>query len=248
MQPTAARWLQAWECGGDASAAVRGLCLLGASEEMPADEPLSGLSLGRRDALLLQLHARLFGRRLEGVAQCPACGTMVEAGFDADALLLAADQGAAAPAGALELHLAAHDLHMRFRRVDCSDLLALERCADIAGARRLLVERCVTVTTRASDGTPVEALPEPALAELAQAMADADPQADLQLALHCPDCGHDWEPAFDIARFLWQKLHAWALRLLRDVDTLARHYHWSEADILAMTPRRRQAYLEQCAP
>ena len=81
----------------------------------------------------------------------------------------------------------------------------------------------------------------------AELLQQADPQADLQLALRCPDCGHEWQPPFDIARFLWQELHGWALHLLREVDTLAQAYHWAEADILAMSPRRRQAYLELCA-
>lgn len=248
MRATAARWLQTWERGEDAAAAARGLYLLGAGDNALDDEALSRLSLGQRDALLLQLHARLFGRRLDGVASCPACGAVVEAGFDADALLLAPDGDAAASTGEFELHSAAHDLRVRFRPVDCGDLLALQHCADVTDARRLLLERCVIESTSTRDGAPVGVLPDTLQAELAQAMAVADPQADLQLAFHCPDCEHDWEPAFDIARFLWQELHAWALRLLRDVDTLARHYHWSEADILAMTPRRRQAYLEQCAP
>lgn len=84
-------------------------------------------------------------------------------------------------------------------------------------------------------------------AELAQAMAQGDPQADLQLALCCPQCEHAWQPPFDIARFLWQELHAWALNLLREVDALAQAYHWTEADILGLSPRRRQAYLELCA-
>jgi len=91
-------------------------------------------------------------------------------------------------------------------------------------------------------------LPADLQAEIGAAMAAADPQADLQLALACPQCAHRWQPVFDIARFLWQELHAWALRTLRDVDTLAHAYHWAEADILALSPRRRQAYLELCQP
>jgi uncharacterized protein (UPF0212 family) len=245
--PTAAEWLQVWERGGDASTAARGLYLLDTSGDAPDNEALLRLPLGRRDALLLRLQARLFGRRLDGVAQCPACGAMVEAGFDTDTLLLEPGDAAAESTGVFELESAAHGLRVRFRPVDCGDLLALQGCAEAADARRLLVERCVIEVVSTRDGEPVAALPDAAQAELAQALAAADPQADLQLAFHCPECAHDWEPAFDIARFLWQELHAWALRLLRDVDMLARHYHWSEADILGMTPRRRQAYLEQCA-
>lgn len=245
--PTAAAWLQVWERGGEASAAARSLHLLRASDDALDDEALLRLPLGRRDALLLRLHARLFGRRLDGVARCLACGAMVEAGFDADALLLAPEDGDAVSAPTHELQSAAHGLHVRFRPVNCGDLLALQGCTDATQARHLLVERCVIEARSLRNGEAVAALPDALHSELAQAMADADPQADLQLAFHCPECAYDWEPAFDIAHFLWQELHAWALRLLRDVDTLARHYHWSEADILAMTPRRRQAYLEQCA-
>jgi len=54
-------------------------------------------------------------------------------------------------------------------------------------------------------------------------------------------------PGFDIARYLWSEVHAWALRFLREVDLIARTYHWREEDILALTPTRRQAYLELCA-
>ena len=228
--PAAADWLRAWERGGDASAAARSLYLLGAGDEALDQDALLRLPLGQRDALLLRLHARLFGRRLDGVARCPACNAVVEVSFDAHALLTGPEADGDTSTG-----------------VNCADLLALQDCADVVDARNLLLQRCVIETAKLSNGAPAS-LPEALQAELAQAMAAADPQADLQLAFHCPECAHDWEPAFDIARFLWQELHAWALRLLRDVDTLARHYHWSEADILAMTPRRRQAYLEQCAP
>jgi hypothetical protein len=245
--PTAADWLRAWERGGDASAAARSLYLLGAGDEALDQDALLRLPLGQRDALLLRLHARLFGRRLDGVARCPACDAVVEVSFDAQALLTGPEADGDTSTGVFELQSATHDLRVRFRAVNCADLLALQDCADVVDARNLLLQRCVIETAKLSNGAPAS-LPEALQAELAQAMAAADPQADLQLAFHCPECAHDWEPAFDIARFLWQELHAWALRLLRDVDTLARHYHWSEADILAMTPRRRQAYLEQCAP
>jgi hypothetical protein len=135
-----------------------------------------------------------------------------------------------------------------FRLPDSHDLLLLENCKSTQHARQLLLERCVMAATfeDESGGDPAE-LPEDLQSEIAQAMAQADPQADLQLALCCPDCGHDWQPAFDIAHFLWQELQAWALHMLRDVDTLARAFHWAEHDILNLSPRRRQAYLELCA-
>ena len=75
-------------------------------------------------------------------------------------------------------------------------------------------------------------------------MTEIDPQAEIDLALECPSCGHQWAAAFDIATFLWKELHVWALRTLRDVHSLARSYGWREADVLALSATRRQIYME----
>lgn len=79
---------------------------------------------------------------------------------------------------------------------------------------------------------------------IAALMAEADPQADVELALTCPGCGIAWGVPFDIGMFLWWELDARARRLLQDVSVLASAYGWREADVLALTPRRRQLYLE----
>jgi hypothetical protein len=60
----------------------------------------------------------------------------------------------------------------------------------------------------------------------------------------CPSCGHEWQSLFDIAAFFWAEIAAQARRLLREVHQLASAYGWREADILAMSARRRRAYLE----
>ncbi|HTM28203.1 MAG TPA: hypothetical protein VL097_02465 [Rhodanobacter sp.] len=243
--PTPAQLLQVWERGGDPSAAARGLLLLGCSCDECSAETLAALPLGRRDALLLQLRARLFGVEICTVANCPQCAATVEATLRCDDLLLASPGTAAT----LEHVSAADGVRVQFRLPDSDDLLVLEQCDGADAARRLLLERCVLAASDVEgEARDVRSLPPPLQAEIAQAMAQADPQADLQLALCCPDCGHDWQPVFDIARFLWQELHAWALHTLREVDTLARAYHWREDDILDLSSRRRQAYLELCAP
>ena len=240
--PTPAQLLQVWERGGDPSAAARGLLLLGCSCDDELAGELATLPLGRRDALLLELRERLFGAAIEAVATCPQCAAMIEATFRCDDLRLAAP-----PAAESVLEHVAHGMRLQFRLPDSRDLLALESCTDAMAARECLLERCVLVQ-RDDRSHDVRTLPHDLQAELAQAMAQADPQADLQLAFRCPDCDHAWQPLFDIAGFLWQELHAWALHMLREVNTLAATYHWTEADILAMSPRRRQAYLELCAP
>ena len=240
--PTASQLLQVWERGAERSAAASCLWLLGISCDDCGPEALAKLPLGQRDGLLLKLRAQLFGAKMQIVAWCPQCQAMVEAAFDCADLLAA--QGTNEATTWFELASDEQSSAVRFRLPDSTDLLALEGCNDAVQAREMLLERCIVeFETRTGQGAQ---LPAELQTKIALAMAAADPQADLQLAFTCPDCAHRWEPMFDIAHFLWQELHAWALRTLRDVDLLARVYHWSEADILALSPRRRQAYLEQC--
>ena len=86
-------------------------------------------------------------------------------------------------------------------------------------------------------------LPQAAEA-IEERMAELDPMVQVEMQLSCPGCGHEWAEPFDIASYLWTELGDQALRLLREVHTLADAYGWSESEILAMNPHRRRAYLE----
>jgi len=87
---------------------------------------------------------------------------------------------------------------------------------------------------------PANSLPE---TRAHHAMAEADPDADLRMAIACPECGHAWDSLFDPASYLWSELQAGAMRVLREVDALASAYGWSEREILEMPRARRRAYL-----
>jgi len=76
------------------------------------------------------------------------------------------------------------------------------------------------------------------------AMAELDARIDIRVALTCPACGHRWAPALDIAAYLWAEIDASARRLLDAVHALASVYGWTETDVLAVGPWRRQAYLQ----
>jgi hypothetical protein len=75
-------------------------------------------------------------------------------------------------------------------------------------------------------------------------MEQADPQANIRLSLTCPACSHQWHGTFDIVTYFWNEINAWAQGVLRDVHMLAATYGWRESDILALSPWRRQFYLE----
>jgi hypothetical protein len=75
-------------------------------------------------------------------------------------------------------------------------------------------------------------------------MEQQDPYAEIHMSLSCPACNHRWTSSLDIVSYLWGEIEDWAQRLLADVHTLASAYSWSERDILALNPTRRQFYLD----
>jgi hypothetical protein len=97
--------------------------------------------------------------------------------------------------------------------------------------------------TRAGAPIASDDLPPDACDALTEAMAKADEAAELRMGFTCAACGAAWETRFDIVRYLWSEIEAWAQRLLAEVHALALRYGWSERAILAMSAWRRQFYL-----
>ena len=237
--PTASELLDAWEHGRFRTAVERArlLVALALPEASPAD--LDRLGIGRRDQALLDLRERVFGPRMTGVAQCPACAEEAELEF---AIADIRSRAASDPGEAQILRAGGYEL--RFRLPTCDDLDALAALGDASSRRSVLLQRCVTETRLDGRLTPTGSLPDEVAAALSARMAELDPQGDVRLDLSCPGCRHRWQAPLDIASYLWSEIHAWAERMLRDIHTLASAYGWREADILGMGPARRQAYLE----
>lgn len=230
--------LGVWERGAGMGQAERGLALLGLGfPEAPIDT-LADLSIGVRDGTLLSLREAMFGPRVEGCADCPACGETMELNFSTRDLVGEALQDDAPVAFAADGH------DVRLRRVTTRDLLA----RDGSDPRRGLLACCLITAKRSGTDVTAAALPAPVVDAASRALAKADPRADIQLSIVCTACGQAWQAPFDIVSYLWNELESWALRLLRDVHTLARAYGWREADILAMSPARRKFYLGMVAP
>jgi hypothetical protein len=82
---------------------------------------------------------------------------------------------------------------------------------------------------------------------LARQLGELDPLAHIELVMRCPECAHDWSEPLYFIDVLWTEIGALASRLIQEVAHLAHAFGWREADILAMSPRRRQRYLEQLA-
>jgi hypothetical protein len=239
---SAVELISIWEHGAAQSPVRRALDLLvAACPELTPDE-LAALSIGRRDTWLMALREWTFGSRLVSLATCPACDERVELDFDL------AEVRVAPPEQLVDaLWVAIDGYDVRFRLPDSRDLAALSGELDARIYRQRLLARCVLGASRQGAAQTAEQLPDHVVAAVAERMASADPQADVQLALDCPACGQQWRLIFDIVSFFWAEIEAWAYRTLHEVHLLARAYGWREPDILAISPWRRRYYLEMLA-
>lgn len=237
--------LRVWEEGDDASPGERGMTLLGIAAPALATEVSGSLTVGDRDALLLDFFERLFGNAATALAQCPGCREELE--FD----IPLNDIRIAAPVDRPDrFKLAWSGCEITYRLPQARDLAALG--AELGGdalvpAERLLARRCVLTIDDTEATSPAPSLSGDAAvaleAAMAAAVADADPQAVVNLSFECPSCARSWQSPFDIVEFLWGRIDVVARDLLRAVHLLASHYGWSEREILSMSPRRRRHYL-----
>jgi hypothetical protein len=236
---SAAELLAIRERGRNALPVERALLLLAAAEPDMTAATLASLAIGQRDAMLLRLRARTFGARLDARTACPGCSAALEFEVDTEQLV---SHKAAQDVTHLALHV--NGYRVQFRVPNSADLRAAAQLADSAAGRALLLERCTSVADAAEAQVAVSALPTAVADAISTAMADADPLADLEFALTCPECGVQWELPLDPVVYFWTEIEAWAQRTLGEVHELARAYGWSEAEILALSPARRSAYLE----
>jgi predicted RNA-binding Zn-ribbon protein involved in translation (DUF1610 family) len=236
MQPLSPeKILAVWEGGRQQHELDRALTLLAAGSPGVSRHELADLTIGARDARLLQLRTLVLGPSATGFAECPECGERVE--FPIDTAALAQPKELAATAPEIELD----GTRIRFRLPTSHDLAEVVAAPDEAQGLRRLIDRCVIESSLPDE------LPNETIEALSRATLEADPQAEIIISFSCPGCGQRWEMLFDIAQFFWDEIAAQARRLLREIDALAHAYGWSEREILSLPTQRRQSYLELVA-
>ena len=188
-----------------------------------------------------------FGPELIGLASCPVCGARLEMNLSIPELRGAPEIEAVAanpdPGGEV-LSLELEDYEIRCRRPNSLDIAMASQGEDLSQARTRLWQRCLVELKRHGEVIDVKTLPEEMVTTVATRVAKADPGSEIFLDLSCPGCGHQWQTVFDIVSFFWHEIDQWARRLLRETHLLASAYGWREADILNLSPWRRQCYLE----
>lgn len=181
---------------------------------------------GLRNQRLLALHRQLIGGAIEACAVCPECTTQNEFDVPADSLLALP---APAPHAVIE--------------VDGVGAYRLPRMADLAavGASAALA-RDLALRCRIRSDAP-DPLDGAALDRIGAAFERADPAASIVIAIACAQCGHRFRSAVDVALLVEPALARLGEGLLRDVDSLAAAYGWSEEQILALPSGRRRRYV-----
>ena len=151
-----------------------------------------------------------------------------------------ADLRVPSPAVEPSYELEQDGLRIQFRLPTSADLAAVTA----GGGLEVLLARCVEARTVEGQRVEPETLSPAILEALDARMEAADPQAVVEVALECPGCEHNWTVRFDIVAVLWSEVEAWAAGLLRDVQSFASAYGWTERDVFALSPLRRKIYRE----
>ncbi|HEV2851615.1 MAG TPA: hypothetical protein VHC97_02310 [Thermoanaerobaculia bacterium] len=222
-----------------------GRCVRRIGDVPVEEETVRALTVGDREALLLHLRRLTLGEAMPCVLACPDCGEKLDLDLRAGDLLLP-PYTETRPGWETVVE---GRYRVRFRLPAGKDQEAAADCVERDGAEAaaaLLLRRCVE-SVEDEEGRPVEDWPAAVARELPARMAELDPQAEISLDLACPACGRRFSALFDPASYFLGELGGDPARLFRQVHSLALHYHWSEPEILALTPRRRRVYLELLA-
>jgi len=173
-----------------------------------------------------------------GLACCSNCGEQLELSFDIEDILV---EPKAEQAEVMSFSLMGYDVI--FRLPNSLDLMQSQD-GDIAAMREMLIELCIQRVDGVGQEIKADQLPKEVVEAAIDQMAKADPQGDVRLALVCPSCSCESQSTFDIVSFFWSEISARAIRLMEEVHLLAQAYGWCEGEILALSPWRRQVYLD----
>lgn len=218
--------LEAWELSRELPEQEAVLAVLALAWPECDRSEWAQMPLGKRNALLLELRAEMLGRRMEAVAECPACAALLECTLDAMDLarqLREQVEDAKSMAG-------------NSRPITTEDLLAAATAEDDEGARRILLRRTAAFLDAAENDVAAVAVLEE--------FERVNEAAEILLELECPACPARPVMDLDVAQFLLREIAGAARRLMREIHELASVYGWSERSIAAMSPARRAGYLE----
>jgi hypothetical protein len=189
------------------------------------------LPLGVAAAAAAALYAATFSGAVQTVLACSTCGALLDLTVPLAAAAEPPDRDSAT------VHVASRTVVVRAPTT--RDLLVAAAAADPCAA---LLGCCVSE----SDGSAVDAADLPAdLRGAVDAVAEElSGPASLLVSATCPECADTVRGSVDVVGLLWERIHLAAPSVLVEVAELAAAFGWREPDVLALSPLRRQAYLD----
>lgn len=222
---------------------ARCLCPPGASPQDMLDT-VRKMTYPERDWLLLELRRRTFGPRMRAQVRCPNCGCMAEAEFSSGELPL--EPGAAWARTAVRLPSGAVAVLGPLTAGDHEEFAGLHGLEEAEQAATALARALVSLEARDGPFSPldIEFLAPDDVAALQASLEQMSPEG-VDINLNCQECARPMVAPLDMCAFFFAELREHGRTLLDDVHTLARTYHWSEPEILALPLGRRLAYLSR---
>lgn len=199
----------------------------------PSLDDVRELTIGDRDRIVLALRRALGGDGMECLCAC-TCGELLQLELSISGLL----DGTPADPAPREAERTSSGTTVRVRSATGTDHedAAHRALDDPEDAVRALLSRCLV------EPPPGDADSE-LLGVVSQLLEELDPGAEILLRGTCPACEADVVAQLDPGAYLWAELEQWHTGLELDIHMLASHYHWSEAEIVALEPRRRARYI-----
>jgi hypothetical protein len=222
--------LNLWENGSRRHPLDRALLILNAAFPEMSYEDLADRPLGWRNRTLAQFRTRCFGLDLHGWASCIQCAERLEFAIDGRVLAGAESDGETVAQVVVN--------GVPFRLPTSRDLAAAMQETDPRVASVRLLQNCCEQEVASRIWSEEE------IDQIGEAMAEADPLAEIRLTLRCPQCAREWDECLDLPAFVWTEIDAHVRRLFLQIHSLASAYGWSEAEILSLSESRRALYLE----
>jgi hypothetical protein len=200
---------------------------------------VTGWTLDRRLRALAAIALATFGNTLAWQARCPACREPMELEIDLSPLL-----SVPARPGALECTPRAGTT-VRLRLPTGLDEQAWRVLAVPPAERFLAMASSLVEDLDDRPPEPGWRLPAEWLNEVERTLAAHDPLTVLEAVAQCPSCGVGSAIELDLEAVILDLLSREQRRVMEEVHRLARAYHWSEAEVLAIPPRRRAFYIQR---
>lgn len=201
------------------------------------------LAVCDRDYLVVKAREMTFGPKVDAVLGCqnPSCGEPLDVSFMLDQLHFEPR-----PAGARFFTAdLSPEVEMRLPTGGDQEAVAALCRVDEDRALTLLLARCLRRVGECADVDEgfVEGLAPGLRREIEAEMMRRSPQVNVELEGFCPECGAPFSTALDFTAFFAAEMRNGLAALEREVHLLARHYHWSEREILSLPRRKRGRYL-----